>query len=70
MPLAALGGLGDLAEHLGRSGLVEANRPVSATDRLQEAQGTHAGAVSSEFRHLEADLYVALRPEVVDLVGT
>src|SRR5439155_9909903 len=59
--------LRDPAEHLARAGLVEADRPIGGPDRLEDPEGAHAGRLGRELGHLEADLDVALRPEVVDL---
>ena len=66
-----LGHLLHLAEQLGRGGLVDAAGLGQAAQphRLQDAQhagGVHVGGV---FGHVKADLHVALRRQVVDLVG-
>ncbi len=59
--------LGDAAEHLGRAGLVEADRPVGGPDRLEHPERAHRRRVGGELGHLEADLDVALGAQVVDL---
>ena len=57
------------AEHLGGGGLVEARLDPGEADRLEQARGAQAGDVPGVLRLVEADRDVALRGEVVDLVG-
>ena len=59
--------LGHPAVHLGRAGLVEADRPVGGPDGLEHPERAHRGGVGGELGHLEADLDVALGAQVVDL---
>ena len=59
--------LDNLPVHLGATGLVEADRPVSGAHGLEHPEGAHRRGLGSELRHLEADLDVALGSEVVDL---
>ena len=70
--LLGLRRLADLAEHLGRRRLVEADRVVvdAADDahRLEHAQHAEAGDLRRELRLLERQLHEADRAEVVHLV--
>ena len=65
----ALRGLGHLAEHLGGGGLVEAGAQARLADRLEDADGAERGDLGGVLGDVEADPDVALRAEVVDLVG-
>ena len=60
-----------LAEELGRRGLVEASLFLQAQDaqRFEQAQRSYAVGIRGVFRLLERNLDVALRREVVELVG-
>ena len=62
--------LADLAEHLGRRGLVEPHLAFHAedADRFEQAQGAERIGVGGVFGGLEADLHVALGGQIVDLV--
>jgi hypothetical protein len=67
----ALGGFAHQAIQLAGAGLVEAGfllQPQDA-DGLQQAQGAQGVDVGGVFGGFEADGHVALRAEVVDLVG-
>src|SRR6185437_4013061 len=60
-------------EHFRRARLIEAR--LAATDRrviaqrFEQAQGAYGDRLAGIFRHLERDHHVALRAEIVDLVG-
>ena len=49
--------------------MIEAALHARVSHGLEQAQRSAGDDIGSEFRHLEADLDVALRTEVVDLVG-
>ena len=63
-----------LAEHLRRSRLIVARRPlvplVMVANRLEQAQRPHADHVGGIFGLIEGDAHVRLRREIVNLVGT
>ncbi len=67
----ALGRLLDQAVQLGRAGLVEAGLVGQLQDaqRLENAQRADAVGVGGVFRCFEADRHMALRRQIVDLVG-
>ena len=57
------------AEHLRGRGLVEAHRDGSRTDRLEQPRRSQAVGVACVLGLVERDVDVALRRQVVDLVG-
>ena len=61
------------AEHLGRTGLVEAHRASRMShmiaNAVEEAEGAHGDAIGGVFGIFERDFDVRLGAEVVDLVG-
>ena len=61
--------LPDLAEHLRRAGLIDPRIRPAFANAFQDPQRPQAVHVARVFRDLEADLHVALRGQVVDLVG-
>jgi hypothetical protein len=65
----ALRSLDHLAEELGGGGLVEARADSRFADRLEDADGAEGGDLARVLGDVEAHLDVALRAEVVDLVG-
>src|SRR5262249_39435193 len=67
--LLALRHLDDLAEHLTRRRLVEAAVEVALANRVEEAERSQRDDVRRVLGDVEADTNVALRTEVVDLVG-
>ena len=71
--LLGLGGFADLAEHLRRRRLVEADRVVLGAaddaDRLQHPQDADARDVGRQLGLAEGQGHEAHRAEVVDLVG-
>ena len=66
--------LGYLAEHLGRTRLVQLRRApaplVVIAQRLEQSQRAQADHVGGVFRLIERDPHVRLRGEIVNLVGT
>ena len=58
-----------LAEHLARRRLVEAAVDALLADRVEQAQRAERVDVGGVLRDVEAHAHVALRAEVVDLVG-
>jgi len=65
----ALWRLDDLAEHLRRAGLVEADIGIDDADRFEDSGHAERGDVAGEHRLREARHHEALRREVVDLGG-
>ena len=63
-----LGHLLRAAEHLRGRRLVDPRPDLQLADRLEQAHGAEAGDLARVLRHVEGDLDVALRAEVVDLV--
>lgn len=58
-----------LAEHLGARGLVELAGDAGFAQGLQDAHGPDGGDVGGVFGDIEANADVALRAEMIDLVG-
>ena len=58
-----------LAIHFTARGLVEARLDPGFTDGLENTNGAHPGDVRCVFGNIETDAHVALRSEIVDLVG-
>ena len=54
---------------LGRRGLIDARLQLVAADRFEQTQHTGGVDVSGELRRVERHADVALRRQVVDLVG-
>jgi len=67
--LLALWHLAHLAEHLARRRLVEAAAQIALADRVEEAKSADGHDICRVLGDVEADANVALRAEVVDLVG-
>ena len=63
-----LGRLLDEAEHLGAAGLVHARLEADVAHGVEHAQHADGRNVGRVLRHLEGDLHVALRGQVVDLL--
>jgi hypothetical protein len=64
-----LGHLGDAAEHLGGTRLVETGRMIELADCLQQAQRSEGVDVGGVYGVLEGDGHMRLGTEVVHLVG-
>ena len=62
----------DLAVELAGRGLVDAAAVLQAAQPHGLEHAQHAGGVDvgRKFRHIEADLYVTLGREIIDLIGT
>ncbi|MNT22099.1 hypothetical protein D3C72_1574710 [compost metagenome] len=59
----------DVAEHLRRRGLVVPDAAVRQADRVEQVEGAQSVDVRGGFGLVEARAHVALRRQVVDLVG-
>ena len=68
--LLRLRGLLDEAVHLGAPRLVDTRLEVDLAHGVEQPQDAQRGHVGRVLRHLEGDLDVALRGQVVDLVGS
>ena len=68
--VSVCGHLLDLAEHLGRGGLVipDLLHQAGLADGLENALGAQAVDVAGVFRDVEADPHVRLGPQIVDFV--
>ena len=64
-----LGNFLHLPIHLGAGGLVETGFDAGLAHGFKDARGAETGDVARVFRDVEAHAHVALRAEMVDLVG-
>ena len=58
------------AKHFRARSLVKSSFAAAAANRLKKACGSRASNIAGVFRHIETDTHVALRSEMVNLVGS
>src|SRR6266404_717126 len=57
------------SEHFRTRCLIETRLPTATPDGFEEAHCAESGDVAGIFGHIEADSHVALRSEVIKLIG-